>query len=223
MREDLERLKKIRSHRGLRHFWGLKVKGREYRFSRFRPLSGGSWRWKRLVFWDQGREKEGRKERKLLSFDVRREHSFPADLSFPFLSHLRFVYSPQSTPRPVSPSYPSSSSLPLLELQLITLLPSSSFPSRSTTKPGSFPLPHLLFLLSPLLSIYLLLSFFSLRSESPPRSKTDQNTFVSLVFFPECGRDRNPNHRFSTAVYAHGFSFFFFACCFLLTFRGETS
>ncbi|KAL7412411.1 ribosomal protein S13 [Mrakia frigida] len=27
MREDLERLKKIRSHRGLRHFWGLKVKG----------------------------------------------------------------------------------------------------------------------------------------------------------------------------------------------------
>ena len=29
MREDLERLKKIRSHRGLRHFWGLKVKGRE--------------------------------------------------------------------------------------------------------------------------------------------------------------------------------------------------
>lgn len=29
MREDLERLKKIRCHRGLRHFWGLKVKGRE--------------------------------------------------------------------------------------------------------------------------------------------------------------------------------------------------
>ncbi|KAL0246477.1 hypothetical protein GEMRC1_007689 [Eukaryota sp. GEM-RC1] len=26
-REDLERLKKIRSHRGLRHFWGLRVRG----------------------------------------------------------------------------------------------------------------------------------------------------------------------------------------------------
>jgi len=27
MREDLERLKKIKSNRGLRHFWGLKVRG----------------------------------------------------------------------------------------------------------------------------------------------------------------------------------------------------
>mmetsp|Transcript_114112 Transcript_114112/g.317462 ORF Transcript_114112/g.317462 Transcript_114112/m.317462 type:complete len:153 (-) Transcript_114112:203-661(-) len=27
MRDDLERLKKIRNHRGLRHFWGLRVKG----------------------------------------------------------------------------------------------------------------------------------------------------------------------------------------------------
>merc|ERR1711916_137764 len=27
MREDLERMKKIRSHRGLRHAWGLKVRG----------------------------------------------------------------------------------------------------------------------------------------------------------------------------------------------------
>lgn len=27
MRDDLERLKKIRNHRGLRHFWGLKVRG----------------------------------------------------------------------------------------------------------------------------------------------------------------------------------------------------
>ncbi|OJJ59687.1 hypothetical protein ASPSYDRAFT_175730 [Aspergillus sydowii CBS 593.65] len=26
-REDLERLKKIRSHRGLRHYWGLRVRG----------------------------------------------------------------------------------------------------------------------------------------------------------------------------------------------------
>jgi len=27
LREDLERLKKIRVHRGLRHFWGLRVRG----------------------------------------------------------------------------------------------------------------------------------------------------------------------------------------------------
>jgi len=27
MREDLERLKKIRAHRGLRHHWGLRVRG----------------------------------------------------------------------------------------------------------------------------------------------------------------------------------------------------
>merc|ERR550537_258647 len=27
LREDLERMKKIRKHRGLRHFWNLKVKG----------------------------------------------------------------------------------------------------------------------------------------------------------------------------------------------------
>ena len=27
LREDLERLKKIRAHRGLHHFWGLRVRG----------------------------------------------------------------------------------------------------------------------------------------------------------------------------------------------------
>ena len=27
LREDLERLKKIRAHRGLRHYWGLRVSG----------------------------------------------------------------------------------------------------------------------------------------------------------------------------------------------------
>ncbi|KAK9834558.1 hypothetical protein WJX74_004618 [Apatococcus lobatus] len=27
LREDLERLKKIRNHRGLRHYWGLRIKG----------------------------------------------------------------------------------------------------------------------------------------------------------------------------------------------------
>jgi len=27
LRDDLERLKKIRAHRGLRHYWGLTVRG----------------------------------------------------------------------------------------------------------------------------------------------------------------------------------------------------
>jgi len=27
LRENLERMKKIRRHRGLRHYWGLKVRG----------------------------------------------------------------------------------------------------------------------------------------------------------------------------------------------------
>lgn len=27
LRDDLERLKKIRAHRGIRHFWGLRVRG----------------------------------------------------------------------------------------------------------------------------------------------------------------------------------------------------
>ncbi|KAF6039986.1 RpS18 [Bugula neritina] len=27
MREDMERMKKIRLHRGLRHYWGLRVRG----------------------------------------------------------------------------------------------------------------------------------------------------------------------------------------------------
>merc|ERR1712077_60738 len=27
LREDLDRLKKIRAHRGLRHYWGLRVRG----------------------------------------------------------------------------------------------------------------------------------------------------------------------------------------------------
>ena len=29
LREDLERMKKVRNHRGLRHFWGLKVRGQK--------------------------------------------------------------------------------------------------------------------------------------------------------------------------------------------------
>ena len=27
LRDDLERMKKIRAHRGLRHYWGLRVRG----------------------------------------------------------------------------------------------------------------------------------------------------------------------------------------------------
>lgn len=41
LRDDLERLKKIRAHRGLRHFWGLRVRGQHTKttgqFQRFSP------------------------------------------------------------------------------------------------------------------------------------------------------------------------------------------
>ncbi|KAI3630040.1 hypothetical protein MIR68_008537 [Amoeboaphelidium protococcarum] len=33
LREDLERLKKIRAHRGLRHYWGLRVRGQHTKTS----------------------------------------------------------------------------------------------------------------------------------------------------------------------------------------------
>lgn len=38
LREDLERLKKIRAHRGLRHFWGLRVRGQVCLYSNFYRL-----------------------------------------------------------------------------------------------------------------------------------------------------------------------------------------
>lgn len=43
MRDDLERLKKIRSHRGLRHHWGLKVRG-QHTCTTY-VLSLASWCW----------------------------------------------------------------------------------------------------------------------------------------------------------------------------------
>ena len=33
LREDLERMKKIRAHRGLRHYWGLRVRGQHTKTS----------------------------------------------------------------------------------------------------------------------------------------------------------------------------------------------
>merc|ERR1711935_117842 len=37
LRDDLERLKKIRAHRGIRHYWGLRVKGQHTRTTGRRP------------------------------------------------------------------------------------------------------------------------------------------------------------------------------------------
>jgi ribosomal protein S13 len=37
LREDLERLKKIRAHRGLRHFWGLRVRGQHTKTTGMSP------------------------------------------------------------------------------------------------------------------------------------------------------------------------------------------
>jgi len=33
LREDLERMKKVRKHRGLRHFWGIRVRGQRTKSS----------------------------------------------------------------------------------------------------------------------------------------------------------------------------------------------
>jgi len=38
LRDDLERLKKIRAHRGLRHFWGLRVRGQHTKTTGQSPL-----------------------------------------------------------------------------------------------------------------------------------------------------------------------------------------
>lgn len=39
LREDLERLKKIKAHRGLRHFWGLRVRGQHTKTTGERSFS----------------------------------------------------------------------------------------------------------------------------------------------------------------------------------------
>ncbi len=40
LREDLERLKKIRAHRGLRHYWGLRVRGQHSKTTGRRGRTG---------------------------------------------------------------------------------------------------------------------------------------------------------------------------------------
>ncbi|KAB8297293.1 hypothetical protein EYC80_002649 [Monilinia laxa] len=41
LRDDLERLKKIRAHRGLRHYWGLRVRGQHSKTTGRRVLEAG--------------------------------------------------------------------------------------------------------------------------------------------------------------------------------------
>ena len=50
MREDLERLKKIRSHRGLRHYWHLRVRGQHTKTTGRRGVSVGVERKKWLKY-----------------------------------------------------------------------------------------------------------------------------------------------------------------------------
>jgi small subunit ribosomal protein S18e len=45
LREDIEALKKVRAHRGLRHYWGVKVRGQHTGAST--RLGGGERAWKR--------------------------------------------------------------------------------------------------------------------------------------------------------------------------------
>lgn len=44
LREDLERLKKIRNHRGLRHYWGLRVRGQRTKTTGRRGRTVGEWK-----------------------------------------------------------------------------------------------------------------------------------------------------------------------------------
>lgn len=41
LREDLERLKKIRAHRGLRHWWGIRVRGQHTKTTGRRGITVG--------------------------------------------------------------------------------------------------------------------------------------------------------------------------------------
>jgi small subunit ribosomal protein S18e len=41
LRDDLERLKKIRAHRGLKHFWGSRVRGQHTRTTGRRGKTAG--------------------------------------------------------------------------------------------------------------------------------------------------------------------------------------
>jgi len=43
LREDLERLKKIKAHRGLRHYWGLRVRGQHTKTTGRRGRTIGHW------------------------------------------------------------------------------------------------------------------------------------------------------------------------------------
>ncbi|RKP39103.1 40S ribosomal protein S18 [Dimargaris cristalligena] len=50
LREDLERLKKIRNHRGLRHFWGLRVRGQHTKTTGRRGRTVGVSKKKKSVY-----------------------------------------------------------------------------------------------------------------------------------------------------------------------------
>lgn len=53
LREDLERLKKIRAHRGLRHFWGLRVRGQHTKTTG--KVFYWHCRWVKFNIWMTGR------------------------------------------------------------------------------------------------------------------------------------------------------------------------
>ena len=61
LREDLERLKKIRAHRGLRHFWGLRVRGQHTKTTGRRGRTVGVSKKKRVSgqtcnFWSHSQQ-----------------------------------------------------------------------------------------------------------------------------------------------------------------------
>ena len=55
LRDDLERLKKIRAHRGLRHFWGLRVRGQHTKTTGEKGFALASEHYVNLVYFLLGR------------------------------------------------------------------------------------------------------------------------------------------------------------------------
>ncbi|VTJ59288.1 Hypothetical predicted protein [Marmota monax] len=119
LREDLERLKKIRAHRGLRHFWGLRVRGqhtkttgrrgRTYLKPLFPNVSKTLGVWSCIINLEERRPAGWKKDGFPLASSIYRPHPWPCS-SKPRLGNKPSLQSPQppaATPEPsVNPQQP---------------------------------------------------------------------------------------------------------------------
>ena len=70
LRDDLERLKKIRAHRGLRHFWGLRVRGQHTKTTGQSPFRQLCITLIRLIYRSSGKDGRCVKEAWLSTLSV---------------------------------------------------------------------------------------------------------------------------------------------------------